>query len=119
MTQLAVADGMESSEIWFAKRIGLDVVVLCARCAMDLKIMNTSEHAVRFNEGNGPNQIFVPLVLFVNASKRAIELGDAMEAREPWRDKTTKICVLAGIHEIPSQLLVVIFTVALIAARVG
>ena len=32
--------------------------------------------------------------LFVNAIKRAIELGDAMEARLPWRHQRTKYRVL-------------------------
>ena len=93
---LAVADAMESL-LQPLKKVGFPVAELALMLSIALRfvptlmdeaesIMNAQRaRGVEFNEGNIISRIkaFVPLLipLFINAIKRAIELGDAMEAR--------------------------------------
>jgi energy-coupling factor transport system permease protein len=131
---LAVADGMESLLKPF-KKIGLPVSELALMLSIALRfvptlmdeaqsIMNAQRaRGVRFNEGSLMTRIksFVPLLipLFVNAIKRAIELGDAMEARG-YRggDQRTKYRVLTWHRQDTVAIIgFIIFTVVLIATR--
>ncbi len=131
---LAVADGMESLLKPF-KKIGLPVSELALMLSIALRfvptlmdeaqsIMNAQRaRGVRFNEGGLMTRIksFVPLLipLFVNAIKRAIELGDAMEARG-YRggDQRTKYRVLTWHRQDTVAIIgFIIFTVVLIATR--
>lgn len=131
---LAVADGMESLLKPF-KKLGLPVSELALMLSIALRfvptlmdeaqsIMNAQRaRGVRFNEGSLMARIksFVPLLipLFVNAIKRAIELGDAMEARG-YRggDHRTKYRILTWhTQDTVSMIGFVIFTIALIATR--
>lgn len=131
---LAVADGMESLLKPF-KKMGLPVSELALMLSIALRfvptlmdeaqsIMNAQRaRGVRFNEGSLMTRIksFVPLLipLFVNAIKRAIELGDAMEARG-YRggDQRTKYRVLTWHRQDTVAIIgFIVFTVVLIATR--
>lgn len=131
---LAVADGMESL-LKPLKKMGLPVSELALMLSIALRfvptlmdeaqsIMNAQRaRGVRFNEGSLMTRIksFVPLLipLFVNAIKRAIELGDAMEARG-YRggDQRTKYRVLTWHRQDTVAIIgFIVFTVVLIATR--
>jgi energy-coupling factor transport system permease protein len=93
---LEVADAMEAL-LRPLKKVGFPVEELALMLSIALRfvptlmdeaqsIMNAQRaRGVEFNEGNIAKRVFayVPLLipLFINAIKRAIELGDAMEAR--------------------------------------
>lgn len=93
---LDLADAMEQL-LQPLKKIGVPVAELALMLSIALrfiptlldeaeKIVNAQRaRGVRFNEGNLLQRVkaFVPVLipLFINAIKRAIELGDAMEAR--------------------------------------
>lgn len=131
---LAVADAMESL-LQPLKKVGFPVAELALMLSIALRfvptlmdeaesIMNAQRaRGVEFNEGNIISRIkaFVPLLipLFINAIKRAIELGDAMEARG-YRggDNRTKYRVLTWQKQ--DTIAVngfIVFTVLLIATK--
>lgn len=131
---LAVADAMESL-LQPLKKVGFPVAELALMLSIALRfvptlmdeaesIMNAQRaRGVEFNEGNIISRIkaFVPLLipLFINAIKRAIELGDAMEARG-YRggDNRTKYRVLTWQkQDIIAVIGFIVFTVLLIATK--
>ena len=131
---LAVADGMESL-LRPLKKLKFPVSELALMLSIALRfvptlldeavtIMNAQRaRGVNFNEGSIVQRIkaFVPLLipLFINAIKRAIELGDAMEARG-YRggDHRTKYRVLTWHKQDTLAVVIfVIFAVALLATR--
>ncbi|KIU25284.1 energy-coupling factor transporter transmembrane component T family protein [Weissella cibaria] len=131
---LAVADAMESL-LQPLKKVGFPVAELALMLSIALRfvptlmdeaesIMNAQRaRGVEFNEGNIISRIkaFVPLLipLFINAIKRAIELGDAMEARG-YRggDNRTKYRVLTWQkQDTIAEIGFIVFTVLLIATK--
>ena len=131
---LAVADAMENL-LAPLKKVGFPVAELALMLSIALRfvptlmdeaetIMNAQRaRGVEFNEGNIVSRIkaFVPLLipLFINAIKRAIELGDAMEARG-YRggDHRTKYRVLTwGKQDTVAVIGFIVFAVVLIATR--
>ena len=131
---LAVADAMESL-LQPLKKVGFPVAELALMLSIALRfvptlmdeaesIMNAQRaRGVEFNEGNIISRIkaFVPLLipLFINAIKRAIELGDAMEARG-YRggDNRTKYRVLTWQQQDTIAVIgFIVFTVLLIATK--
>ncbi|MBU7561499.1 energy-coupling factor transporter transmembrane protein EcfT [Weissella cibaria] len=131
---LAVADAMESL-LQPLKKVGFPVAELALMLSIALRfvptlmdeaesIMNAQRaRGVEFNEGNIISRIkaFVPLLipLFINAIKRAIELGDAMEARG-YRggDNRTKYRVLTWQKQDTIAVIgFIVFTVLLIATK--
>jgi len=132
---LEIADAMEAI-MKPLKKIGVPVAELALMISIALRfvptlldeaetIMNAQRaRGVLFNEGKMINRIkaFVPLLipLFINAIKRAIELGDAMEARG-YRggDHRTKYRVLTW-HKQDTQAVIgfVVFVAVLIVIAV-
>ena len=131
---LAVADAMENL-LAPLKKVGFPVAELALMLSIALRfvptlmdeaetIMNAQRaRGVEFNEGNIVSRIkaFVPLLipLFINAIKRAIELGDAMEARG-YRggDHRTKYRVLTWAKQDTVAVIgFIVFAVVLIATR--
>ncbi|MBM7616730.1 energy-coupling factor transport system permease protein [Weissella uvarum] len=131
---LEVADAMEAL-MQPLRKIGVPVAELALMVSIALRfvptlmdeaqtIMNAQRaRGVAFNEGGLIKRAksYVPLLipLFVNAIKRAIELGDAMEARG-YRDgeQRTKFRALKFTQrDTVAAVAFVIFTVALFATR--